>query len=124
MKKICLLSAVVLLSSLCLVAQTTTGSSSQSDNNMHKTTVEGCLGGSAGSYTLTEKSGKEFDLQGDSSKLSDHVGQEVRITGAETKPSNSAGSTSSTSGSTSNSTSKRSIDVTNVEKVSDTCATK
>ena|SRR5579863_6761716 len=118
MKKACFLSAIVLLSTVWLVAQTSTNSAAQSDHNMSKTTVEGCLGGSAGNYILTDQSGKEFNLRGDASKLGEHLNQEVRVTGDQPSTPKSS-STSSTSGSMSN----PSIHVTNVEKVSDTCST-
>lgn len=46
-------------------------------------TVEGCLNGSAGNYTLTDSAtGKTYTLRGDIATLSDHVGHEVRLTGS------------------------------------------
>ena len=56
-------------------------------------TVEGCLQNSNGTFMLTDSSGTMYQLQGDSSKLTEHVGHEVRITGT-----TSAGSTASNSG--------------------------
>ncbi len=44
-------------------------------------TVQGCLQGSDGSYTLTEKSGRTYSLLGDMSKLTAHIGHEVQIAG-------------------------------------------
>ena len=43
--------------------------------------MEGCLLGANGSYTLTDAAGTAYQLQGDTSKLSKHVGHEVQITG-------------------------------------------
>jgi hypothetical protein len=63
--------------------------------------IEGCLNGSAGNWTLTDQSGKTYQLAGDTSKLSDHVGHQVRITG--TDNSSSASSSGSTGSSTSSS---------------------
>ena len=59
-----------------------------------QTSVKGCLQGSDGNFTLTSDSGTTYSLQGDTSKLSDHVGHEVRITGttANASSSNSNGS--------------------------------
>lgn len=54
-------------------------------------TIEGCLSGTPGEYSLTTKSGQTYALAGDGSLLGDHVGQEVKITGAQTS-GNSAGS--------------------------------
>ncbi len=45
------------------------------------TTVQGCLQGSGGNYTVTDKNGTTYQLQGDTSKLSAHVGHEVQVTG-------------------------------------------
>lgn len=118
MKKLYLLSAIVLLSSVWVVAQSATGSNAQSNHKM-KTTVEGCLGGSAANYVLTESSGKEFDLRGDTSKLGEHLGQEVKISGEEetmSKSSTAASSSTSTA-------SKPTIEVSSVEKIANTCST-
>jgi hypothetical protein len=121
MKKICLLSAILLLSAGWLMAQSTTSSSSSTSGTEHSMnkTMRGCLGGSAGSYTLTETSGKEFNLRGDSAQLAEHLGQEVRITGEETKAPASTSTTSQSASSTSNPT----LEVSKVEKVAATCST-
>lgn len=44
-------------------------------------TVEGCLSGSNGNFTLTDKTGMSYQLTGDTAKLSEHVGHEVKVTG-------------------------------------------
>jgi hypothetical protein len=44
-------------------------------------TVQGCLQGSDGNYTITEKSGRTYSLLGDMSKLTAHIAHEVQITG-------------------------------------------
>src|SRR4029077_17994767 len=67
------------------------------------TAIEGCLSGSAGNFTLTDQSGKAWQLAGDTSKLSDHVGHQVRIMGdggsaAGASPSSGAGSSAASSG--------------------------
>jgi hypothetical protein len=56
--------------------------------------VEGCLQGSNGNFALSDKSGTTYQLSGDTSKLSKHVGHEVQITGS-TSASSAASSTSS-----------------------------
>jgi Protein of unknown function (DUF5818) len=66
-------------SSSTTTTQTTTSSSSSDNNNQ---TIEGCLAGSAGSFTLADPSGTTYQLAGDTSKLSDHVGHQVRLTGS------------------------------------------
>src|SRR5215469_7431927 len=46
-------------------------------------TIEGCLAGSSGNFTLTDSSGKTYQLAGDTAKLTEHVGHTVRISGSE-----------------------------------------
>lgn len=75
-------------------------------------TVEGCLSSSAGKYMLTDMHGKTFELTGDTSKLAEHVGHEVKITGTE---GSGAGSTSTTGGE------EMTLDVSSVKHVSKTC---
>jgi hypothetical protein len=92
MVKTLLLGFTLLLSAAWMLAQDTSmpASSGQGKSSSSgSTTVEGCLGGSSGSYTLTDKSGTTYQLSGDTSKLADHVGHQVQITGT---TSGSAGS--------------------------------
>jgi hypothetical protein len=75
--------------------QTTTTQTTQTSSD-NGNSIEGCLNGSAGSWTLTDQSGKTWELAGDTSKLSDHVGHQVRITGTDNSSSaSSCGSTGS-----------------------------
>jgi hypothetical protein len=53
-------------------------------------TIEGCLSGTPGEYSLTTKSGQVYALAGDGSLLGDHVGQDVRVTGAQTSGNSAA----------------------------------
>jgi hypothetical protein len=98
--------------------------------------VEGCLGGSAGKFTIIDKAGTTYDLQlpasADSSKLNSHIGQEVRVSGtmSNAKDASAAGAagaaasaaTQAATGSSASS-SHPSISVTKIDKVSDTCST-
>ena len=52
-----------------------------------ETTVEGCLSGSNGNFTLSDKNGTTYSLTGDTAKLSEHVGHEVKITGSSSSAS-------------------------------------
>jgi uncharacterized protein DUF5818 len=111
MRKLYLITAMLLLSAVWVVAQTTPGAGSpqstspsatspsqqpatqdttQSSQTSTDSSIEGCLGGSAGNWTLTDQTGKTWQLAGDTSKLGDHAGHQVRITGSE-----AAGSASS-----------------------------
>lgn len=56
--------------------------------------IEGCLASSNGSFTLTDKSGKTYQLAGDTTKLGDHVGQTLRVWGSEKKATDPPGTSS------------------------------
>lgn len=92
-------------------------------------TVEGCLGGAAGNFTIIDKSGTTYQLQipagADTSKLNSHIGEEVRVTGtmanAKQPGDTSAASSTSASGAAGASGSQPSIAVTKIDKVGDKC---
>lgn len=107
-----------------------TGSSTSSGN---ETTIQGCLSGSAGSYTLTDNAGISYQLTGDTSQLAKHVNEEVSIRGTQSaasaagssaNPSTSANNPSSSAGSSTSGASAQSFSVTHVKKISDTCPSK
>jgi uncharacterized protein involved in copper resistance len=82
-------------------------------------TVEGCLQGSNGTFTLTDASGTTYQLQGDTAKLTEHVGHEVQITGSNSgaaSPSPSSTATPSSSGAN-----QQTLTVEKVKHVSKTC---
>lgn len=94
-------------------------SPTQSDSGQMKsggsqTTVEGCLSGSNGNYTLTDNKGNSYQLTGDTSKLSDHVGHTVKITGM------TSGSSAASGGAMGN-TSSQSLEVSSMKHISKTC---
>lgn len=123
--------------------QSTTQSSSVSQDSATPKTIEGCLSqASAGSgYTLTDASGVAYNLQGDSSLMSSHIGQQVSVTGQLTKSSasssaantdnpdsskNSASSNPSASSSNPSSSSSMQsesvINVSKLDKIADSCS--
>jgi hypothetical protein len=57
------------------------GNSHQTYPEGSEQTVTGCLSHANGDYMLTRKDGLTFRLSRDASKLSDYVGQQVRVTG-------------------------------------------
>jgi hypothetical protein len=77
-------------------------------------TVKGCLSNSGGNYMLTDKNGKSFQLTGDTSKLSDHVGHEIKVTGTE-----GAASASSDSGTMSQAS--PTLEISTFKHISKTC---
>ena len=91
----------------------TSGSSSQMGSSAHHS-VEGCLSGSDGKYTLTDKQGTTYQLTGDTSKLAEHVGHEVKVMGSTGSGSSAATGASAGSGQT--------LDVTSVKHISKTCS--
>ena len=116
-----LLAVSLLASAAWLQAQSQypqTGSSQKGASASGQTTVEGCLQGSDGNYTLTDKSGTTYQLQGDTSKLSAHVGHEVQITGATTSASTA---TSPTTGTPAVATRQPTLTVQNMKHISKTC---
>jgi hypothetical protein len=141
MRKFSLITAILLLASAWMLAQSSTSPSSQYPSNPPSSAqgaaqdaqqtatqagkdaqnaaasgVEGCLGGSAGAYTLTDTSGKTYQLAGDTSKLGDHVGHQVKVTG--TVASAAGAAASSAAGATPTLTVKK------VKMLSATCTNK
>jgi hypothetical protein len=98
--------------------------SNQSQTSNAKQMVRGCLSGSGGSYTLTSDSGTKYQLSGDTSKLSDHVGHEVEITGTSSAASTASSSSSAMSNpsSGSNSNSEMTLNVSKIKHISPTCS--
>lgn len=122
MQKILMFVLTLLLSTAWVAAQEypQTGSKHGESTASGQATVQGCLQGSNGSYTLTSESGTTYQLQGDTSKLSKHVGHEVQITGT---PSGSGSATSENSNAgTSGSGSQQTLMVDNVKQISKSCS--
>jgi len=93
------------------------------------TTLRGCLSSSGGGYTLTDASGTQYQLSGDTSKLSQHVNNEVEVkgstsgsTGASASTGSSAGSQSAT-GSAGAGSAGQMFTVSKVKKLSGSCNT-
>jgi uncharacterized protein DUF5818 len=131
MRRLLLLLSVLLLGACWAVAQDTTSqtkpnssepsaSSGQttSETSSGATTVQGCLSGSSGNFTLTDKNGTTYQLTGDTAKLSEHVGHEVKVTGTSSSASTaSSGTASATTGAAGSQT----LEVSSVKHISKTC---
>lgn len=131
MRHVLLFISVLLLGVTWAVAQNASSPSSSSSSPSSagqmsqssaggETTVEGCLSGSSGSYTLTDKNGTAYQLTGDTAKLSAHVGHEVKITGTKSSASAASGA-SGASSSAAGSTGSQALEVSSVKHVSKTC---
>jgi hypothetical protein len=127
MSKTLMLAAVLLLSAAWLQAQqypqsgssSTQASSGQGHDSSGKTTVEGCLQGSDGNFTLTDSSGVTYQLQGDTSKLTEHVGHEVQIKGSTSGSAGSNPSSGATAGGSAGS--QQTLNVDSVKHMAKTC---
>jgi hypothetical protein len=136
--KLWMLGLTLLLSFAWAQAQTsqsdssTNGQTSGSDNGQQsqmgsqsgmqggKTSVQGCLQGSNGTYTITDDAGTMYQLSGDTSKLSAHVGHEVQITGTVSGNGSNAMSGGSSSGGSSGS---QTLQIEKVKHIAKTCKT-
>lgn len=132
MRRLLLLLSVLLLGACWAVAQDTT---TQTNSNASETsassgqtssatasgatTVQGCLSGSSGNFTLTDKNGNAYQLTGDTAKLSEHVGHEVKVTGTSSSASAAKGDTAT--GAAGASGNSQTLEVSSVKHISKTC---
>lgn len=133
MRRLVLVFSVLLLGACWAAAQDTTtpSNSSQSDPTSASsgqtgstasgaTSVQGCLSGSSGNYTLTDKNGNSYQLTGDTAKLSEHVGHEVKVMGTSSSASSNAGGTATgTTGQASGNS--QTLEVSSVKHIAKTC---
>lgn len=109
--------SVLLLASLWAAAQDS-GQASQTSAG-GQLTIEGCLSGSSGNYMLTDQNGTMYQLSGDTAKLSEHVGHEVKVSGTSSSADSSASSTGTANGASGSA--QQTIQVTSVKHISKTC---
>lgn len=84
MRRIYLLSSILLLSAVWAAAQYDSDSGSESTTASRKMTVEGCLDGAIGNYILTDYAGVTYRITGNAERLKPHVGETIRVTGVVT----------------------------------------
>src|SRR5215472_10294763 len=122
MRKPLLLSLLLLMSALWLQAQSSSSQTAGAAGS--PTIVQGCLSGSAGSYTLTADNGTTYTLSGDTSGLKDHVGHEVQITGktsGSSASSTSSASSASTGAAGAAGAAGQTLEVQSMKHISPTC---
>jgi len=97
--------------------------SSRTGQTSDQTKIEGCLQGSEGRYTLNHKTGTTYQLVGDTSKLSKHVGHEVEITGSTSgsAPGSTPGSMNPNTGAGTATGASQTLNVDHVKHVSTSC---
>jgi hypothetical protein len=118
MYKTLMLSLVLLTSAAWLQAQAYPQSSptqTPGEKSGHMT-VEGCLQGADGNYTLTAENGTIYQLTGNTAELKEHVGHEVQITG-KSSGSNAASTPSESAGGAQQAT----LDVKSMKHIAKTC---
>lgn len=115
MKKLALTSLVLLAFGLYAVAQSSQDQSAKGGGS--ETTVQGCLSHSGNGYMLTDKSGTTYQLTGDTSKLTEHVGHEVEISGMTSTPGEAPGASSAET----KAVSGQQLQVSSVKHIATTC---
>ena len=117
MKRIAfLIPATILAAALAFAQDTPSGSNAQNSTPSQSTntpsngqTMRGCLGGSTGSYTLTDShTGTVYTLTGSTDNLSGKVGHEVEVTGQLAATVSSSASSTNNSGSNNSGTTNNS----------------
>jgi len=97
---------------------------SQASTSGSEQTIQGCLSQGANGFTLADASGTSYNLTGDTSKLSSHVGEQVEVKGT---PSSSAASSTNPSSNPSaaapSSSAGQNFDVKSVKRISKSCST-
>jgi hypothetical protein len=115
MKKLALTSVVLLAFGLYARGQSSQDQPAKGGGS--ETIVQGCLSHSGNGYTLTDKSGTTYQLAGDTSKLTEHVGHEVEIRGT----ASSSGEASGASSSEAKAATGQELEVSGVKHISATC---
>jgi hypothetical protein len=118
MRRTALLISILLAFAACSVAQNNSGSSPKSldPNNM---TIQGCLGGDVGEFTLTARSGTTYQLTGNTANMNVNVGHTVRVTGL--KPSGMPAPGSMAASADTNTDTRPALSVISFEDVSPRC---
>jgi hypothetical protein len=85
MRRIILLSSILLLPAMWTMAQSVSSSGGENQTDSRTTTVVGCMDGAVGNYTLTDhRTGAEYRLTGNTEQLKSlksNVLETMRVTG-------------------------------------------
>jgi len=130
MRKVLVAMAVLLLALGVIWAQQQPATSDSNTNTPanagSEITVQGCLGGSPGNFTLLGSDGTTYQLQGNDDQLKEHVGHTVAVTGTlgtgnstTTSATEAAPSGTSASGTTGE---QRTLSVSSLKHISSSCS--
>jgi hypothetical protein len=116
----------LLCCSMWAVAQTspdqsgskTSNRPAEMDPSSRQMTIEGCLANSGDNYTITDSAGTKYHLTGNTSSLSSHVNQQVKITGT------GSGTGTQGTGTATTADAAETFHVSKVAKISDSCSKK
>jgi hypothetical protein len=122
MKRLLLLGSILLLSAVFALAQYGSQPSGTASSDLSMTTIQGCLAGSTGSYSLTDKSGTTYQLTGDTAKLQAHVGHTISVTGTTTPSAGSASAAGQSGSMSAPADGQPTFSVTSFKHVSPSCS--
>jgi hypothetical protein len=104
--KVLLLGTGILAATMAFAQDTASGAASGSQEQSPETTtrsttsqnnvIHGCLSGSTGNYTVTDRNGMQYEVTGDESTLAASVGREVEIRLAQNESTDTSSQGSST----------------------------
>jgi hypothetical protein len=117
-RKLFLLTLVMLLSTICLEAQDAAGAKMTGP-----TMLVGCLAYTNGNYLLTDKSGNIYQLSSNNPNIfTHHVGHQIKVAGKAVAPaSNSRTRDTAMQSASSSARDQRVFQVRSVTPISDTC---
>ena len=122
MKHAMALATILLLTSWMAMAQTP-GSTSETAHQNQSVTVEGCLGGGAGHYSILTQEGKNMQIDSKDPNLAKMVGHTVRATGMENPgTTTTTNATNETPNGATNTGAELALTTSKVTDVSSTCS--
>jgi hypothetical protein len=102
-----------------IVAQTAQTSTHVSESP--RTSIRGCLKGTNGNYTLTDKSGTTYLLTGNTGSLQDHVDHKLALTGTVEVKAAGTRASNETSSNPSEPTAPKTFNVRSIKSIGAAC---
>lgn len=129
-----LIALVIVVAGLGIAAAQTdeaTPQTPQTSVQLGPSTIQGCLSGAAGEFTVTDSSGKVYKLKGNADQLSAKVGHQVEVIGRvaegaaandSTTAASSASDTPAASATTSSATQAVTLEISSVKDIAEQCS--